>query len=162
MFVADLSAYPQIGTAFEGIFAEEGGRRCNHQGADDPVHRISLERSLSDQSNGRLPWLPDPNLSHAVDTVFEHPEAAHTVDSPAGCALISRSVFAERFREAIGPTPINFVHNLRIRKAADLLRQTGGPSVEQVAHQVARARAIPLAPSKTHLASSLLRFGRAN
>ena len=31
---------------------------------------------------------------------------------------------------------MNFVHNLRIRKVADLLRQTGGPSVERVAHQV--------------------------
>ncbi len=103
------------------------------------MHRISLAGSLSDQSDGRLPWLPgleDPNLSHAVDTIFEHPVATHTVDSLADCALMSRSVFAERFREAFGSTPINFVHNLRIRKAADLLRQTGGPSVEQVAHQV--------------------------
>jgi len=57
---------------------------------------------------------------------------------------------------------MNFVHNLQIRKAANLLRQTGGPSVGQVAHQVARARAIPLAPSRTSLASSPPRFGKAN
>jgi len=100
---------------------------------------VYLLRSMSDQSDGRLPWLPgleDPNLSQAVETIFEHPEAAHTVDSLADRALMSRSVFAERFREAFGATPISFVHNLRIRKAADLLHQTGGPSVEQVAHQV--------------------------
>ena len=48
---------------------------------------------------------------------------------------MSRPVFAERFREAFGETPINFVHYLRIRKAANLLRQNGGPSVEQVARQ---------------------------
>ena len=98
-----------------------------------------LLRYLSGQSDGRLPWLPgleDPNLSQAVDSIFEHPEAAHTVDSLADQALMSRSVFAQRFREAFGVTPINFVHDIRIRKAAKLLRQNGGPSVEQVARRV--------------------------
>ena len=42
-----------------------------------------LLRYLSEQSDGRLSWLPgleDPNLSRAVDAIFEHLEVPHTVD----------------------------------------------------------------------------------
>ncbi len=142
VIVADLSTYPQVRSAFEGILAEQGGGTEGSVALTRALMTqciVYLLRSLTEQSDGRLPWLPgleDPNLSQAVDTIFEHPEAAHTVDSLADQALMSRSVFAERFRQAFGETPINFFHNIRIRKAADLLRQHGGPSVEQVARQV--------------------------
>lgn len=142
VIVADLSGYPQVRSAFEGILNEQGGET----GGSATLTRalmtqciVYLMRYLTEQSDGRLPWLPgleDPNLAQAVDAIFQHPEDAHTVDSLADLALMSRSVFAERFREAFDTTPINFVHDMRIRKAADLLRQDGGPSVEQVAHRV--------------------------
>ena len=138
VIVADLSAYPQVRSAFEGILAEQGGATEGSVALTRALMTqciVYLLRSLSDQSDGRLPGLEDPNLSQAVETIFEHPEAAHTVDSLADRALMSRSVFAERFREAFGATPISFVHNLRIRKAAGL-RQKRGPSIEQVARQV--------------------------
>ena len=94
MFVADLSAYLQVKIAFEGIFAEQGG--ATEGSVTLPKALMTqciayLLRSLSDQSDGRLPWLTDPNLSHAVDTLFNHPQAAHTVDSLTGGALMSRS-----------------------------------------------------------------------
>ena len=138
VIVADLSAYPQVRSAFEGILAEQGGATEGSVALTRALMTqciVYLLRSLSDQSDGRLPGLEDPNLSQAVETIFEHPEAAHTVDSLADRALMSRSVFAERFREAFGAPPISFVHNLRIRKAAGL-RQNRGPSIEQVARQV--------------------------
>ncbi len=142
VIVADLSGYPQVRSAFEGILEEQGGET---EGSATLTRAfmtqciVYLLRYLSDHSDGRLPWLPgleDPNLAQAVDAIFQHPEAAHTVDSLADLALMSRSVFAQRFRNAFGATPINFVHDIRIRKAADLLRQNGGPSVEQVASRV--------------------------
>ena len=142
VIVADLSAYPQVRSAFEGILAEQGGATEGSVALTRALMTqciVYLLRSLSEKSDGRLPWLPgleDPNLSQAVDAIFEHPEAAHTVDSLADQAIMSRSVFAERFREAFGSTPINFVHNIRIRKAAELLRQKGGPSIQEVAHRV--------------------------
>ena len=163
MFVADLSDYPQVRTAFEGIFTKPGG--ATEGSVTLPKALMTqciayLLRSLSGQSDSRLPWLPglqNLNLYLAVGTIFEHPEAAHRVDSVADCALMSWSAFVERFRETLGSTPINFVHNLRIRKTAE--RRS---NVRQVTHQVAKTGAIPLAPSKTSLASSPLRFGRAN
>ena len=142
VIVADLSAYPQGRSAFEGILAEQGRAIQGSMAltrAFMTLCVIYLLRSLSVQSDGRLPWLlglEDPNLSQAIDAIFEHPEDAHTVDSLADRALMSRSVFAQRFKEAFGATPINFVHDIRIRKSAGLLRRKGGPSVEQVARRV--------------------------
>ena len=153
VIVADLSDYPLVRSAFEGILAEQGGATEGSVALTRALMTqciVYLFRYLSEQSEGRLPWLPgleDPNLSEAIDAIFEHPEDAHTVDSLADRALMSRSVFAERFREAFGATPINFVHNIRIRKAADLLRKNGGPSVEQVARRVGFS-------SRTHFSSA--------
>ncbi|HAA94809.1 MAG TPA: hypothetical protein DHW65_08570 [Dehalococcoidia bacterium] len=141
VIVADLSDYPQVRSAFEGILAEQGGATEGSVALTRALMTqciVYLLRNLSEQADGRLPWLPgreDPNLSHAVDAIFENPEAAHTVDSLADHAIISRSVFAERFREAFGSTPINFVHNIRIRKAAELLRKNDGPSVQEVSRR---------------------------
>ena len=45
-------------------------------------------------------------------------------------------MFTERFRATFGSTPINFLHDVRLRRAAEILRQTGETSIEQVAHRV--------------------------
>ena len=100
---------------------------------------VYLFRYLTEQSDGRLPWLSgleDPNLAQAVDVIFERPEASHTVDSLADVAFMSRSVFAERFRATFGSTPINFLHDVRLRRAAELLRQPEDAPIERVAHRV--------------------------
>jgi len=142
IIVADLSGYPQVRLAFEGILAEQGGATEGSATLTRALMTqciVYLLRYLSEQSDGRLPWLPgleDPNLSRAVDAIFEHPEAPHTVDSLADEAIMSRSVFAERFRETFGSTPISFLHDIRLRKAAEQLRHNGSTSIEQVAHRV--------------------------
>ncbi len=142
IIVADLSAYPQVCRAFEGILAEQSSAT---QGSVTLTRALMTQcivylfRHLSEESDGRLPWLSgleDPNLARAIDVIFERPEAAHTVDSLAEVAIMSRSVFAERFRATFGSTPINFLHDVRLRRAADFLRRTGETSIEQVAHRV--------------------------
>ena len=142
IIVADLSAYPQVRLAFEGILAEQGRGTQGSvalTGALMTQCIVYLFRYLSEQSDSQLRWLSgleDPNLARAVDAIFERPEAAHTVDSLADVAIMSRSVFAERFRATFGFTPINFLHDVRLRRAAELLRQRGKTSIEQVAHRV--------------------------
>ena len=142
IIVADLSGYPQVRSAFEGILAEQGGGTEGSVALTRALMTqclVYLLRYLSEQSDGRLPWLPgleDPGLSKAVDEIFDRPKAAHTVDSLADSALMSRSVFAERFRDAFGATPISFLHEIRLRRAAELLGQNSDPSVEQVARSV--------------------------
>ena len=142
IIVADLSGYPQVRSAFEGILAEQGGATEGSATLTRALMTqciVYLLRYLSEQSDGRLPWLPgleDPNLARAVDVIFEHPEAPHTVDSLADEAIMSRSVFAERFRAAFGSTPISFLHDMRLRRAAEHLRQSGDTPVEQIARRV--------------------------
>jgi len=142
IIVADLSGYPQVRLAFEGILAEQGGATEGSATLTKALMTqciVYLLRYLTEQSDGRLPWLPgleDPNLSRAVDVIFEHPEAPHMVDSLADEAIMSRSVFAERFRETFGSTPISFLHDMRLRKAAEQLLQKGSTSIKQVAHLV--------------------------
>ena len=142
IIVADLSGYPQVRLAFEGILAEQGGAMQGSAALTRALMTqciIYLLRYLSEQSDGRLLWLSgleDPNLARAVDVIFERPEGSHTVDSLAEVAIMSRSVFAERFRAAFGSTPMSFLHNIRLRRAAELLRQPGDTPIERVAHQV--------------------------
>ena len=142
IIVADLSGYPQVRQAFEGILAEQGGATQGSVALTRALMTqciVYLLRYLTEQSDGRLPWLSgleDPNLGRAVDAIFQNPEAAHTVDSLADVAIMSRSVFAQRFRSTFGSTPISFVHQIRLRRAADLLRHSGEASIEQVAHRV--------------------------
>ena len=49
---------------------------------------------------------------------------------------MSRSVFAKRFQAAFGSTPISFLHDMRLRRAAEHLRQKGETSVEQIARRL--------------------------
>lgn len=142
IIVADLSGYPQVRLAFESILAEQGG---DMQGSIALTRALMTQcivylfRYLSEHSDGKLLWLSgleDPNLARAVDVIFERPEAGHTVDSLADEAIMSRSVFAERFRAVFGSTPMSFLHNIRLRRAAKLLRQPGDTPIERVAHQV--------------------------
>jgi len=142
IIVADLSGYPQVRLAFEGILAEQGGATEGSVALTRALMTqciVYLLRYLSQQADGRLPWLPglaDPNLSRAVDVIFERPERPHTVDSLADVAIMSRSVFAERFRATFGSTPIRFLHDIRLRRAAELLRHGTEFSIEEVARRV--------------------------
>ena len=141
VIVADLSDYPQVRAAFEGILTEQGGANQGSVALTRALMTqciVYLLRHLTEVSDGSLPWLAglaDPNLERAVDAIFERPEAAHTVDSLADVAIMSRSVFAERFRATFGCTPISFLHDIRLRRAGELLRQ-GDMSIERVAHRV--------------------------
>jgi transcriptional regulator GlxA family with amidase domain len=58
------------------------------------------------------------------------------VDSLADAVSMSRSVFAERFTEAFGRSPMNLLHHVRMQRAALLLRQNDGLSLDQVAQCV--------------------------
>ena len=142
IIVADLPGYPQVRNAFEAILAEQGGDTEGSVALTKALMTqciVYLLRYLSDQADGRLPWLPrleDPNLSKAVDQIFDRPEAAHTVDSPADVAIMSRSVFAERFRQSFGSTPISFLHQIRLRRAAELLGHKSEMSIQHVARSV--------------------------
>ena len=90
---------------------------------------LLLRRHLAER-NVRSPFfamLQDRRLACAVAAIVEQPSAAHTVESLASIAAMSRSTFAARFAETFGQTPIDFVQHVRLRLGADLLQTTDLP-----------------------------------
>jgi transcriptional regulator GlxA family with amidase domain len=61
--------------------------------------------------------------------------AAWTVESLAGAVGMSRSRFAEQFRELVGSGPMNYIAEWRLQRAQHLLVQNS-LSVKSVARQV--------------------------
>lgn len=70
---------------------------------------------------GVLAALSDTNIARALMDIHESPSAPWTVSSLAGRAHLSRTLFAERFRDLVGQTPIQYVNRWRIVVAQDLL-----------------------------------------
>ena len=142
IIVADLSGYPQVRAAFETILEEQGGTSPGSIMLTRSLMSqclVYLLRQLGERSDGRLPWLSgleDPDLGRVLDLMLERPAAPHTVDSLAQIAHMSRSLFAERFKAAFGDSPIAILHDIRMRRAADLLRQRPETSIEQLARDV--------------------------
>ncbi len=99
---------------------------------------IQVLRRLSQQANGALPWLSaleDPRLARVVETILNHPEQHHTLELLASVAHMSRSTFARHFEQCFGRTPMDYVRDVRLRRAAQLLR-LGGQSIDSVATKV--------------------------
>ncbi|TXI84916.1 MAG: AraC family transcriptional regulator [Cupriavidus sp.] len=80
-----------------------------------------------------LPWLAamsDVRLNRALRAIFEQPAVAHTVDSLAVTAGMSRSAFAYAFQRAFGQPPMSLVKLVRLRRAKELLSTTALPVAE--------------------------------
>jgi transcriptional regulator GlxA family with amidase domain len=71
--------------------------------------------------------LPDPRFSRSIAAVLDRPSGDHTLDGMASTAGMSRSRFAEQFRDAFGMSPMAFVAKTRLHHAAQLLRSTPLP-----------------------------------
>lgn len=86
-----------------------------------------LRRSLISPSLWveRFAILRDHRISKAFAEMTAKPGAAHTVDSLARTACLSRSTFMARFYELVGRAPMSVLRDLRMRQAAQQLRVTG-------------------------------------
>jgi AraC-like DNA-binding protein len=88
---------------------------------------LLLRRSLTSPS----PWverfaiLRDHRIARAFAEMATRPGAAHTVDSLAKTACLSRSTFMARFHELVGRAPMSVLRDLRMRQAARQLRVSG-------------------------------------
>ncbi len=129
IFAVDLADSPQVLTAFQSIL-EEQSHPC--AGSDAMTGALMTEclvhlfRRLSVENASPLPWLAaldDARLARVIEQILEDPGADHTVDSLADAAAMSRSSFAEHFAAVFGHPPMHLLHNIRMQRAAHLLKQ---------------------------------------
>jgi AraC-like DNA-binding protein len=101
------------------------------------VLMIEALRSASDNSSapGLLRGLADARLSAAIRQMHDDPRNNWTVEQLANEAALSRSVFFERFRKAVGVSPMEYLLSWRMALAKNLLRQGDG-GVKEVAERV--------------------------
>ncbi|GGA70488.1 hypothetical protein GCM10011490_21380 [Pseudoclavibacter endophyticus] len=83
-------------------------------------------------------WLlrtDDPRLARVLDAIHGDPGHAWSVGELATVGAMSRSVFAERFRNLVGQSPASYLTAVRMAHAKAML-QRDGLSVAAVAHQL--------------------------
>jgi len=80
-------------------------------------------------------FLHDDDVQRALAAMHDDPGADWTVERLARLALVSRSSFAERFREVVGDSPVRYLARFRMEEAKRLLRQQQG-SVTDVAQRL--------------------------
>ena len=76
---------------------------------------------LSRQASGRvglLYALADPHLGRAIEAMHADPAYRWTLADLAARAGLSRSIFAQRFRERVGETPIGYLAQWRMMLAS--------------------------------------------
>ncbi|MHA7834022.1 MAG: cupin domain-containing protein [Algiphilus sp.] len=127
------------------IRAEEAGDRLRHLAhlmlieveTHDPGHAPVLDR-LADtlfvmvvrhhiffsdaEHRGLIAALADPRLRKALDAMHQRPGENWTLERLASEAAMSRSVFAQRFNEVVGATPIDYLTRWRMVQAERMLR----------------------------------------
>ena len=99
---------------------------------------IEVLRAAEAQTDGSLPWLSamdDPRISKVVDTILDRPEENYTVESLANIAAMSRATFARHFEKCFDRTPMDYLRDVRLRRAAQLL-QVSSIAVDGVAARV--------------------------
>jgi AraC-like DNA-binding protein len=113
-------------------------------GADTISERLAevlliqvLRAHMTEQapSRGFLAAIHDSRISRALKAIHAQPEEALSVESLAKSAGMSRSSFAEHFRELVGMTPMAYLTQWRMLRAGALLVTTRLP-VADVAESV--------------------------
>lgn len=115
---------------------------------DRPAREIVLERQLqllliealrSDAAGlempGLLRGLADRNLGPAIRRIHENPARAWTVEDLASAAMLSRSVFFDRFQKQTGMAPMEYLLSWRMALAKDMLRRKDG-GMKEIARRI--------------------------
>jgi AraC-like DNA-binding protein len=82
---------------------------------------------------GWLSGLTDERVGRALNAMHLEPDRAWTVSALAETAMMSRSMFSDRFKAVVGLPPLRYLTRWRLTLAADLLRG-GNVKVTEVAH----------------------------
>ena len=134
--LAELHCEPVL----EMLFAEACAKYCGRQAMLDRLFEVVLIqvlRMLMERGQtrvGMLAGLAHQRLRRAVVAMHEKPEREWSLDALAEEAGMSRSVFANEFRETVGVTPGVYLQSWRSGLAQKSLLQ--GKSIKLIAQDV--------------------------
>lgn len=141
-----LSRVDGLDAALTLLFAEADRVRCGQRLMADRLFEVvllQLLRWLLDHPQeggiqpGLITGLSEPRLARALVALHEAPGQAWTLERMAACAGMSRTVFANTFREVVGQTPADYLTDWRIMLAQARLR--AGCSIKQLAQELGYA-----------------------
>jgi AraC-like DNA-binding protein len=127
--IVDFSDSPKMRSTFEAVLEEQrtgGPASAAMMSALLSQCLVLMFRRLSENPKHKLAWLDaleDPRLARVIGTVLDKPAQPHSLEGLAELAGMSRSVFAKRFHDGFGRTPMDYVREVRLRSGARLLGQ---------------------------------------
>lgn len=139
--VADLAEQVSLRSTMEQVLDELASPKPGTRALVRALMQQCMILLLRDHclgGHGRVSWMEaarDQRLWKTVRTIFANPEAAHTLETLADAAGMSRSSFAERFKSAFGRGPNDLVRELRLVRGAQLLVASEAP-VKSIAEKV--------------------------
>ena len=104
----------------------------------DVIYVLLMREMLQRQGARTACWshaIQDPQVMKAVQAMHDDCARAWTLDKLAQHAGLSRTSLAERFRESMGNTPLNYLRTVRMQKAMAALSESER-SLEQIAREV--------------------------
>jgi AraC-like DNA-binding protein len=140
LVVLALASHPALAPVcdllLDEAFSERGGRQAALDRLFDYLLILIVRHVVESGrvATGVLAGLADQRLSKALTAMHEAPKRSWTLDDLAGIAGMSRTRFAEHFRNRIGQTPIDYLTVWRMTVACRLLAK--GKPVKSVALQV--------------------------
>lgn len=116
------------------------GRGVLLDALSDVLLALVLRRALAagHLGDGFLAALGDPRIAPVLAALHAEPGRDWSLDRLAAIAALSRSRLTERFRELLDCSPLQYVAELRMREASQLLRH-GQLSVAQIGERLGYA-----------------------
>lgn len=131
--VERLPSDPLTRSALASILRELEAPHFGTKALAEALMKQCLILALRNQvERGEMTLLPlvghrDPRLVRALLDLMEDPAREHTLEELASASGMSRSLFAERFAEAFERPPMDLLKQIRLHRAANLLRSTSLP-----------------------------------
>jgi len=134
----ELLQVPELASVLKLLASELRVERSNPRHALAPLTQVLfayLLRARADVRALAAPRAPDSRIQRALELMHTRPEHRWTVQSLAKAAGLSRTAFARRFTAALGASPLRYLTELRLRRAAELLTTSDG-SLAEIAAEV--------------------------
>ena len=129
LLVLPLAENPRVQQISQWLFDEAFTEQHARQIMMDRLAEILILQLLrhlleTEQTDGgMLAGLAHPQLCHALNAMHQQPDYAWTLDQLAELAGMSRSKFADVFRQVVGTTAGDYLIQFRVELAKQLLRK---------------------------------------